>query len=829
MSKQPERFGYPFTASTVLARKLIPLLLFTMGIGLFLLAGRQVHGWARPWAVLPAAALGLLCWLAAGYLFTLLPEVRAGDDGLRVRRWGLFWRRIPWESVAGVRVTARVDLLGWVESFYTVYRWRTVAGRRRVRREWHRKQVRAFRFSGHIRNCERLLARIEARSAGKEGKQMAVFEAVSDDTAQQQDGSPHNTPGRLGRGSWWRLGIALALFALALMVYVLTLAPGLLGGDAGEFQTAARVWGLSHPTGYPLYMVLLKVWALLPIGSVAYRANLLAAVLAAATTGLFFVLLQMISRETLAAVVGALVLAFSPLFWSQAVIADKYALNTLLIAGVLAAALFWGQAPGRRRLYLLALAYGLSLAHHRTMILLAPGLAIYVLWMDRGVWRARRNWLALLCLALPLVLYIYLPLTRAFGRPLSNWWPSSLAEWLAYLTAQGHLGETQTAVAPLAERLAFYGRTLVDQFTWWGLLLSLAGWLWLLRRQRPLFALLLVSLLLEAATSMAYYADPRNQAFFLPSFLIVALTLGLGAGALLQWVAGRLSRWPTARPALLAVLGLALCLLPATLLLRTYPEIRARQRQDHALDVWRQDLQQGQQARRLAELGLAQVAPNAIIVGDWEQATPLRYSQWVEGLRPDVEVVYPVLRLEEMAASGRPLYIARNHPGLADRWHPSADGPLIALRSEPTSDLPDGAVPLGIRMGDAFELAGFAAGGTGYGPGSVMPLTIFWRALSAPAHDYSVSLRLFDSAGQEVFKQDNQHPALGTYPTSRWAAGEVVGGYYEIQLSPDLAPGIYQWGVILYRTLPEGGWENVKVAGGEGEVAMGGTIQVEGQ
>ena len=161
MSKQPERFGYPFTASTVLARRLVPLLLFTMGIGLFLLAGREFYAWTRPWAVLPAVALGLLCWLLAGYLFTLLPEVRVDDDGMWVRRRGLFWHCIPWASVAGVQKSARVDLLGWVESFYTVYRWRTVAGRRRVRREWHRKQVRAFRFSGHIRNCDRLLVRIE--------------------------------------------------------------------------------------------------------------------------------------------------------------------------------------------------------------------------------------------------------------------------------------------------------------------------------------------------------------------------------------------------------------------------------------------------------------------------------------------------------------------------------------------------------------------------------------------------------------------------------------------------------------------------------------------
>jgi hypothetical protein len=165
MSDQTERFWYPFTATTVIARKLVPLLLFTMGIGLFLWAGREHFYWKRTWAILPAALLGALTWWAAGRFFTLLPEIRADDEGLRVRRWGLFWRRIPWQSVADVRKTAQVDLLGWVESFYSVYVWRTVRGRRgRVRREWHRQRKRALRFSGHIRNCDELLALIRERS-----------------------------------------------------------------------------------------------------------------------------------------------------------------------------------------------------------------------------------------------------------------------------------------------------------------------------------------------------------------------------------------------------------------------------------------------------------------------------------------------------------------------------------------------------------------------------------------------------------------------------------------------------------------------------------------
>jgi hypothetical protein len=161
-----QRFWYPFTATTIIARKLVPLLLFTLGIGLFVWAGREYYYWLRPWAVLPSAALGLLAWLAAGYFFTLLPEVRTDAQGLRVRRGGLFWRRIPWASVADVRRTARLDLLGWVESIYTVYIWRAVGGRHgRIRREWHRRTKPAFRFSGHIRNSEGLLALIQERMA----------------------------------------------------------------------------------------------------------------------------------------------------------------------------------------------------------------------------------------------------------------------------------------------------------------------------------------------------------------------------------------------------------------------------------------------------------------------------------------------------------------------------------------------------------------------------------------------------------------------------------------------------------------------------------------
>jgi hypothetical protein len=250
------------------------------------------------------------------------------------------------------------------------------------------------------------------------------------------------------------------------------------------------------------------------------------------------------------------------------------------------------------------------------------------------------------------------------------------------------------------------------------------------------------------------------------------------------------------------------------------------------LDAWRQTLKGGRAADRLGK-AIAQVESSAVIVADWEQATPLWYYQQVEKLRPDVQIVYPIDRLEEAASRGHPLYLARVAPGLADHWHPSAAGPLIALNLEPAYALPEGMVALELALGQGGQpgeevvlLAGYVYGQADLRPSTVLPLTLHWQAVRTPAHDYSVSLRVFGPDESQVFQVDSQHPVMGTYPTSLWSPGEVVGDYYEIPLPPDVVPGTYRWGVILYRALPEGGWESLRVVPFGPEVAMGGTFQV---
>ena len=131
----------------------------------------------------------------------------------------------------------------------------------------------------------------------------------------------------------------------AFSAYLTSLAPTITwahgSGDSGELVTAAYYLGVAHPTGYPAYVLLGWLFTFLPFGSVAFRVNLLSATSAAVAIAFFVVLIAQAQAQKLplaravGAGVGALLLAFSPMFWSQAVVTEVYALNALLVVRVI--------------------------------------------------------------------------------------------------------------------------------------------------------------------------------------------------------------------------------------------------------------------------------------------------------------------------------------------------------------------------------------------------------------------------------------------------------------------------------------------------------------
>ncbi|MGH2542077.1 MAG: protein O-mannosyl-transferase family, partial [Ardenticatenaceae bacterium] len=179
--------------------------------------------------------------------------------------------------------------------------------------------------------------------------------------------------------------VVFGLFLFFLALYASMAAPGLDWGDAGEAQLAAWTGGLSHPTGYPLFLMLGWLWthALAPLGVPPTRAmTLLSSLAGAAAVAFTFPAMRALLRRTgiewgegwllIVAVLTAITFGLSQTMWSQALQAEVYTLNALFLV-----LLLWGLwRPGLslRRLPWLALLYGLAIGHHRLMLLWLPGL-----------------------------------------------------------------------------------------------------------------------------------------------------------------------------------------------------------------------------------------------------------------------------------------------------------------------------------------------------------------------------------------------------------------------------------------------------------------------
>ena len=192
------------------------------------------------------------------------------------------------------------------------------------------------------------------------------------------------------RPSYLAAGIAAALvFGL----YVLTLSPDTAMWDTSEYITAAYTLGIPHPPGNPFFVLMGRVFALLPIApNVAMRINVMAALSSAVSAGMWFLVTervlvgwfserwQRIVGGALAVLIGAT--AFT--VWSQSVVNEK--VYTISLAGLAVAAWLtvrWCDEPdgasADKTLVLIAYTIGLGYAVHMAGMLVAPAVGLAVL------------------------------------------------------------------------------------------------------------------------------------------------------------------------------------------------------------------------------------------------------------------------------------------------------------------------------------------------------------------------------------------------------------------------------------------------------------------
>jgi len=625
------------------------------------------------------------------------------------------------------------------------------------------------------------------------------------------EGKARSSSGERGEWAW-----DLLIFGTALVVYVATLSPSVLPGDSGEFQLVAPTLGIPHPTGYPLYVVLGKLLTWVPLGSVAYRVNLLSAIAAATAVWAIYRAGMTLALRRPAALLGAGLLLVSDTLWSQAVIAEKYALHAAFVGATLWLGLRWRAAcrAGQRDrgwLTAWALVYGLSLTHHRTMLLLAPAYLALIWFTDRDSLRPALIWRPLLAGLLPLLLYALLPLFSALDPPYAFVRIDSLRAFLDLVLARAYQsglfrsgGSVRGLTVMLSGRAATFAPPLVGQFGPFGLALALVGWALLLRRQRLAAWVILGGVVAQLGFALNYDV-PNAPIYCLPAYVWLAPCAAAAVDAVLRRLERPLpfpARLGSVQPHLSLVWLLLVATLPVSL----------------CADRWQgMDQRRGYAAYAFGhayeQLALTSVEPGALLVSDWLPATTLWYGQWVEGRAPGVQVL-SVDSLEwqwrdpvqAALAAGRPVYLSRPVVEAGVQYALASAGPLVRVLPTVETTPSRTAISIDPKPGGEVELIGYDWRAVRPGPegelytpqqgklegGSALEVTLFWRARDVPSADYAVTLGIADADGRLCVQRQNRHPVGGTYPTTRWQPGQVVADAYRLDLPPALPSGRYQ-------------------------------------
>jgi len=467
---------------------------------------------------------------------------------------------------------------------------------------------------------------------------------------------------------------ALVVAACAFALYDRTLLPGVDFGDTGSFQATVGSPIISPRDGYPLYFAIGDLFLRVTRDEPARALNQASAVEGAVAAGVIVLAAEELSGSLWAAIASALLFAGSYTFWSQAIIAEVYALHALFVSLTLLLLLRWERQPTLARLSCFFAVYALGFGNHLSMVLLLPGFTLFLFIA------APRGWRSLLT---PRVIAAAVAFAAAgalqYVWNLRALWistqpPHGLADALQMFwfdVTKTDWRETMVFNVPasmLRDHLSMYWFDLHQQFGLLGIALAATG-LAALARDAWRRGVLLASLYAVNVAFAYSYNVGDTHVFYLPSHLILALAMAPGIAALGSAVSGRLQ--PRARGAAAAVVALAALGYGAARVYDDYPALdrSADRRPSEVLDALTADLDDR----------------DAILLTDlnWQVQNGLSY--YTSAIRPETAVArmpdvlpYAPALIRDNAAAGRLVVVTER----ARAELSAAYGPLIRIDAD---------------------------------------------------------------------------------------------------------------------------------------------------
>ena len=334
---------------------------------------------------------------------------------------------------------------------------------------------------------------------------------------------------------------ATILFTFFLLLYVFTAAPGVYDGDSGEIAAAVNTLGLAHPTGFPLYMILGKVFTLLlPVGDIAYRLNILSALLTAGTLVFFYFTLRNLGRSSPASLAASFVLGLGRnTIWANSGRIGVYALSLFFISILFFIFSKWKQKPDTRYLYMYGFLWGLSMGTHALMIIMGIPF-LFMLWQARVFLKSHIPVLikTAIITILPGVQYVYL--VFAYRRSgIINWGDmSGLDGFFYYVTQRQYAGKF--LVNNFSSFLSKASNLLTSEFTVIFFVVAMIGFFVLYKKNHTFLNLLLLTMIINIVAMLIYGKNQDDlkilfRYLFIADF-VLAIAVAYGLDRITGWM-----------------------------------------------------------------------------------------------------------------------------------------------------------------------------------------------------------------------------------------------------------------------------------------------------
>ncbi len=315
-------------------------------------------------------------------------------------------------------------------------------------------------------------------------------------------------------------------FIIPFIVYMITLVPGITYTDSGELMGAASTFGIPHPTGYPLFLLVSNLWNLLPLPvDATYQFNIFSAICVALSSMVFYFsgtkLLKyfMESKDinlsemstNLASLTFALLYAFTSTIWHEALAFEVYPVQNLMINLVMLLTLRAVLSDYDIKKYMaVTFVLGLAFANHMTSILMVPALLFIFFKRPDAKFGAVASAKSMAFIFLPLIfgaaLYSILPI-RSSMSPEFDWGgvSRSFDKFWYHVSGKQYQVWMFSGADAFKENLSEFFSKLMKEFAYIGFIPTLLG-LWFGKKYSKT---LLVFFIILAVTCI-FYASNYN-------------------------------------------------------------------------------------------------------------------------------------------------------------------------------------------------------------------------------------------------------------------------------------------------------------------------------